>query len=197
MNPFEEAVCFAVQKHSGQTRKLNQGPYILHPMEVASIVGTMTTDPDVLCAAVLHDTVEDTDASVEEIRERFGARVAELVTSETECKRRDLPGEQTWLLRKQESLAFLEQSGDMAVKMLWLGDKLSNLRSFYREYARSGSRFWEAFHQKDPAMHAWYYRSIARCLGELSAYPAYREYELLMNALFANSGQTEQGADSR
>ena len=71
MDIFDEAVRFAVEKHSGQTRKMSAAPYVLHPLEVASIVGTMTDDKETLAAAVLHDTVEDTDATLDEIREKL------------------------------------------------------------------------------------------------------------------------------
>ena len=89
MTLFEEAVMFAVQAHSGMRRKKEEIPYILHPLEVATITSSMTTDERVLAAAVLHDTVEDTPVTIEEITEKFGKRVAELVSSETENKRKN------------------------------------------------------------------------------------------------------------
>ena len=78
MTNFEEAICFAVAAHQGARRKGETTPYILHPMEAASICATVTSDQDVLTAAVLHDTVEDTDVTLAQIAERFGARVAQL-----------------------------------------------------------------------------------------------------------------------
>ena len=56
----------------GQFRKGTQIPYILHPLEAAAIVGTMTTEPEVIAGAVLHDVVEDTDTTIDEIAELFG-----------------------------------------------------------------------------------------------------------------------------
>lgn len=185
MTLFEEAVRFALDRHSGQTRKIHHEPYILHPMEVAAIVSTMTTDEELLCAALLHDTVEDTDTGIEEIEQRFGDRVAMLVKSETEFKRPDLPAGETWRLRKEETLKLLEQTKDPAVKMLWLGDKLSNIRSFAREHMKIGDAVWQYCHQKDPAEQAWYYRTAARYLRELEEYPAYSEYTVLLDSLFA------------
>ena len=181
---FEEAICFAVEKHSGQVRKLADSPYILHPIEVASIVGTMTNDKEVLAAAVLHDTVEDTDATIEEIREKFGKRVSLLVMTETEDKRENKPPAQTWQLRKEETLLILENTKDIAVKMMWLGDKLSNIRSFAREYSKCGHEFWKGFNQKDPAKQSWYYRTIARYLIQLKDYDAYKEYVTLVDYVF-------------
>ncbi len=176
MDIFEKAVCFATEKHSGQVRKLCNSPYILHPMEVAAIVGTMTDDKEVLAAAVLHDTVEDTDTTLEEIREHFGKRVALLVMTETEEKREDRPAAETWELRKEETLLILQNTKDIGVKMMWLGDKLSNIRSFRREYEKIGDKVWLALNQKNPVKQCWYYSTIAKYLIELSDYAAYKEY---------------------
>ena len=184
MDLFERALCYAIEKHSGQRRKLSNIPYILHPMEVAAIVGTMTDDSATLAAAVLHDTVEDTDATLEELEEKFGRRVALIVMTETEEKRENLPPSETWKLRKLETLAMLENTKDPSVKMLWLGDKLSNIRSFYRQIQKDGDAVWQKLNQKDPAQQEWYYRSIAACLSDLKEYDAYGEYISLVDKVF-------------
>lgn len=184
MDIFEQALCFATEKHSGQIRKMANTPYILHPIEVASIVGTMTDDKELLAAAVLHDTVEDTDTTLEEIKEKFGRRVSLLVMTETENKREDKPEVETWEIRKEETLIILEHTKDIAVKMMWLGDKLSNIRSFAREYRKRGDELWQDLNQKDPKRQAWYYLKIAKCLSELSEYDAYKEYVALVNYVF-------------
>ena len=93
MELVSEAISFAVKAHDGMRRKKSKSPYILHPMEAAVIVGTMTDDQDLIAAAALHDVVEDTDVTIKEIEEKFGARVKELVSAETENKRPDLPPE--------------------------------------------------------------------------------------------------------
>lgn len=184
MDVFEKAVRFAVQKHSGQVRKLGNAPYILHPLEVASIVGTMTSDREILAAAVLHDTVEDTDTTIEEIREEFGQRVAALVTTETEDKREDKPPQETWELRKQETLLILRDTTETGVKMMWLGDKLSNIRSFHREYEKNGHEIWNAMNQKDPKKQGWYYSTVGKYLKDLEQYSAYKEYVSHVNYIF-------------
>lgn len=186
MTKFERALCFAIEKHSGQTRKIHNSPYILHPLEVAAIVGTMTNDEDTLCAAVLHDTVEDTDTTLEEITENFGKRVSLLVMTETENKRSDRPASETWHLRKEETLIMLEHTKDISVKMMWLGDKLSNVRSFYREYQKVGDELWQQFNQKDPREQAWYYRTIIKSIPELKDTDAYRELSQLVGEIFKN-----------
>ena len=83
-------------------------------------------------------------------------------------------------------LAFLPRLRSRTVRqlILWLADKLSNMRSFYREHLRLGDAMYQQLNQKDPAMHAWYYRMIAVMLSELSDYPAYREYTELIAKVF-------------
>lgn len=76
---FDKAAKFAIDAHHNTERRGKGYPYIIHPMEAAAIVATMTNDQELLAAAILHDTVEDTDVTIEEIRERFGDRVAMLV----------------------------------------------------------------------------------------------------------------------
>lgn len=183
MNTLDEAIKFSVEIHSGQVRKLSKTPYILHPLEVMAIVGTMTADPEVLAAAVLHDTVEDTDATLQQIEEKFGKRVAFLVSAETENKRKNLSPSSTWKIRKEESLAALKQSDDIGVKMIWLGDKLSNMRSFF-SLSLSGKNFYEGLNEKNPEEHKWYYSLIAEYLKELSNFPAYSEYISLIEKVF-------------
>lgn len=185
MTLLDEAIHFAVKAHSGQPRKGTNMPYILHPLEATAIVATMTDDQEIIAAAVLHDTLEDAHISVNEIAEKFGQRVAGIVNSETENKREDLSAAETWLIRKQETIDHLVREQDLAVKMVALGDKLSNIRAMYRDQLEAGDKLWERFNQKDPNMHAWYYRSIARATRELERFPAWQEYSLLVEKVFS------------
>ena len=185
MNLLEEAICFAVAAHAGMVRKDGTTPYILHPLEAASICSTVSSDPAILAAAVLHDTVEDTDVTPEEIRERFGERVAALVASETEDAFPELSAEDSWALRKEASLRHLKEAAGRDVKILWLGDKLSNLRSFYRLFRKEGSAMWLRLHQKDPARQAWYYRGVAEALSELAETDAWQELHYYIETIFA------------
>ena len=185
MTLLDEAINFAARAHSGQFRKGTNTPYILHPLEAAAIVASMTDDTEVIAAAVLHDTVEDAHVSVDEIAARFCERVAKLVNSETENKREDQPASDTWLIRKQETIQRLSKEKDLAVKMVTLGDKLSNIRAMYRDHLAIGDKLWERFNQKDPNMHAWYYRAVADVTIELSQYPAWQEYWALVEKVFA------------
>lgn len=183
MELFDKAICFAVKMHSGAVRKGTETPYIVHPMEAAAIVATMTNDPEVLAAAVLHDTVEDTEASITDIRREFGEGVARLVAAESENKREDVAAEDTWKVRKQETLDHLAHAS-REEKMITLGDKLSNIRAMYRDYLAIGDQLWERFNQKDKREHAWYYRTIGELLAELRGEPAYEEYMRLVGEVF-------------
>lgn len=180
---FERAVAFAAAAHHGTCRKGTDIPYILHPMEAAAIVGSMTSDPCLLAAAVLHDVVEDTPITLETIRREFGDRVAELVAAESETKRYDDCTPVSWTQRKQDTLDRLSTASTEA-KTVALGDKLANIRAIKRDYSILGDKLWERFNVKDPAMHGWYYGALVDSLSELCAYPAWQEYKQLVNEVF-------------
>ena len=184
MELVSEAIAFAVKAHDGMRRKKNDTPYILHPMEAAVIVGTMTNDQNIIAAAALHDVVEDAGITIGEIEERFGRRVRELVQSETEDKRADLPPESTWRIRKEESLEVLKNTDDIGVLMVWLGDKLANMRAIYRDFKVEGVTMWQRFNQKDSNEQAWYYRSIVNLTARLSDTSAWLEYKTLTELVF-------------
>ena len=184
MELVSEAIVFAAKAHDGMRRKKSDAPYILHPMEAAVIVGTMTDDQNLSAAAALPDVVEDAGITLEEIKEKFGQRVWELVRSETEEKREDLPPAQTWRIRKEESLAVLKNAEDIAVLMVWLGDKLANMRAIYRAFKVEGVQMWQRFNQKDVSEQAWYYRSIVNLTECLSDTSAWLEYKTLTELVF-------------
>ena len=181
---LDRAIVFATKAHSGTLRKKDGIPYILHPMEVASIAGGITTDEEVLTAALLHDTVEDTNVTLDTIKSQFGDRVAALVASETEDKRRDRSPAETWMQRKVESLAALRNAVDPGVRVLWLSDKLANMRSFARQYEKEGDRMWKDYNQTDPAQQAWYYRTIEALTSDLKDTNAWKELRALNARVF-------------
>lgn len=189
MELVSEAVAFAVRAHDGMRRKKSEAPYILHPMEAAVIVGTMTDDQHLIAAAALHDVVEDAGITLQEIEEKFGPRVRELVEAETEDKRADRPPAETWRLRKEESLKVLRDTDDIAVLMVWLGDKLANMRAIYRDLKVEGEAMWQRFNQKNTAEQAWYYRSIAKLTERLSDTSAWLEYKTLTELVFGKENE--------
>ena len=149
---IHKAVMFATKAHIGQTRKGNDIPYIYHPMEVLQILTEMGCDEDVNIAGVLHDTVEDTDTTIEDIKSEFGDNVASLVGGHTEDKSK------TWVERKSEDLNSLRE-GSLGLKAIVLADKLSNIFSLYDDYRVLGDKVYDKFNaNKD--MQAWYYGEL-------------------------------------
>lgn len=184
---FERAIAFATRAHAGAKRKGTGIPYIVHPIEAAAIASTMTTDEEMLAAAVLHDVLEDTEATPEELERLFGTRILRLVQDETENKRKDLPPQDTWKIRKQETITYLEERASREAKMLALADKLSNMRAIYRDFQILGDELWQRFNEKDKRMHAWMYRAISNALQELSEYMVWHEYNWLIDATFGKN----------
>ena len=182
---IDQAIRFAAEAHKDMKRKGTGQPYIFHPLEVLNLVSLMTLDDDVLCAAILHDTVEDTDVSIEDIEREFGDHVAKLVAYETEDKKGNVNKAATWLDRKKEALETIRNIDDIGAKMVCLGDKVSNLRSFHMGLLQDGEEFWNSFNQKDPNMHYWYYNELREALIELKDYAVYKEFCFLIDTIFA------------
>ena len=182
---LDRAIVFAVRAHAGTERHGKGFPYIVHPMEAMEIVATMTPDQELLAAAALHDTVEDTDVTVEQIRAEFGERIASLVAAESDAFVEGVSDEDSWHDRKKAAIDRLAKAPHDA-KIVALGDKLSNMRAIARDYAVQGDALWNLFHAKDPKDHAWHYRGLADSLRELQDTFAFREFEDLINQVFGN-----------
>ena len=181
---LDRAIRFAVTAHAGTERRGKGFPYIVHPMEAVAIVSTMTPDQELLAAAALHDTVEDTNVNVELLRAEFGERVAKLVEEESDVFVEGLSEEESWHGRKQAAIDRLSRASRDA-KMVALGDKLSNMRAIARDYAEQGDAFWTLFHVSDRREHEWHYRGLAAALSELEDTFAYREFIQLIEQVFA------------
>lgn len=180
----DAAIRFAVDAHAGTERRGKGFPYVIHVLEAMSIVATMTSDPELLAAAALHDTVEDTDVTLDRIREVFGARVASLVETETDIQLSEDGRQKSWRERKQAAIDRLAATSREA-KMVALGDKLSNMRAIARDYRVKGDALWHIFHAPGGrADHAWHYRGLASSLSELSDTDAYREFTDLIERVF-------------
>lgn len=176
---IEKAIAFATRAHEGQFRKGTTRPYIVHPLEVGNIVATMTDDEEIICAAILHDTIEDCEGvNSGMICREFSERVAHLVVQESEDKSK------TWMERKGATIEHLK-SAPKEVQMIGLADKLSNMRDIDRDYPECGEALWNRFRMKDKKMIGWYYKGILASLeGSLSGVPAFGEYCRLVEKHF-------------
>lgn len=180
---LDKAIVYAVKAHAGVERRGKGFPYIVHPLEAVSIVSTITKDQELLAAAALHDVVEDTNITVEEIKKEFGERVASLVASESDLIVEGKSEGDSWKERKQfaiDRLKKLSRDG----KIVAIGDKLSNARALLRDYHEIGDKLWDIFHTKDPKDHEWHYRGLADSLKELEGTEAYAEFVKIVDELF-------------
>ena len=181
---LDRAIALAVKAHSENRRKLDSRPYILHPMEACVIAGSMTDDEEILAAVMLHDTIEDAGVTAEEIAAACGERVARLVQSETEDKHPDMAPGDSWRIRKEESLNRLRHAEDPGTKIMWLSDKLANMRSYRMLWGMRGDAFWNEFNQPSPSEQAWYYRSVAYILSDMCDTMPWKEYRQLVDMVF-------------
>ena len=183
---LDRAIVFAVKAHHNTERRGKGFPYIVHPMEAIEIVSTITSDQELLAAAALHDTIEDTDVTVENIRREFGDRIADLVHAESDRFTEGVSEEDSWHERKQAAIERLAAAPHDA-KIVAMGDKLSNMRAIWRDYQSKGDELWKIFHVTDKASHEWHYRGLAVSLSELSDTFAYKEFIRLIEDVFGSS----------
>lgn len=176
-----EAITFAVQAHHGQFRKGTSTPYIVHPISVGRILLESGCPEIVVVAGLLHDTVEDTDVSLEEVQRVFGEGVAELVAVVTEPDKSD-----TWENRKGHTLESL-RSASKEVLLIALADKLDNICSIREAIKWQGDKVWERFRRlKDD--QSWYYRGLVelfdRCIKEEPGMTILSEFRLKVEEVF-------------
>lgn len=158
----EQAIRAASVLHQDQLRKgAVPLPYISHLMAVALILADYTHDEDTIVAALLHDTLEDTDYTLEEIKEDFGGPVAEIVLTLTE-PREDSRGKIPWLEQKKLYAKQLKNGSQKAL-MVAAADKAHNFRCFVEEYYDDHKRFIKDFGPKlDERLEA--YQNIANVI---------------------------------
>jgi len=158
---FDEAVSYAAVVHADQVRKGSGVPYMAHLLGVAALVLEDGGDEDQAIAALLHDAVEDRGGRrrLNDIRQRFGMRVAAIVEGCSDAISEDGEPKGDWWGRKCGHLEHLaETDGDLREPLLRvsMADKLSNLRATVRDAGRGDARFWTVF-KHGAASQLWYY----------------------------------------
>lgn len=148
-----KAVQFATEAHAGQERKLSKEPYIIHPLEVSKTLEDAGFCEELVIAALLHDTVEDTDTTIEQIEKEFGPLVAKYVSAHTEDKTK------TWEERKQHTLELVKDA-PLEIKALIVADKWDNLKSMSAGHELMGNEIWNCF-KRGLDSQEWYIRGIA------------------------------------
>jgi len=153
----KKAYEMACSHHQRQVRKGSGEDYICHPLRVYELVARYTEDEDVLCAALLHDAVEDTFLDYDMIKSTLGKRVASLVeevsTSKEDKKRL------SWKRRKENTILSIYSLSKEA-QLIEIADKIDNARSFENLLDENGTIHFDAFHEKDRTKQEWYYREL-------------------------------------
>ena len=186
MDVIERAYRYADEKHKNQLRKSGE-PYIIHPIAVAEIVAEIGLDTDAIAAALLHDCLEDTDASFEEISRLFGETVAELVEGVTKLTRvqySTMEEQQMENLRKM----FMAMSKDIRVILIKIADRLHNTRTLqFQTPAKQISKSMETMEIYAPLAHRLGMQKIKWELEDISLqYLDPEGYQQIIDFLAAN-----------
>ncbi len=186
---YNEAIIFASQRHENQKRKNSPFPYIVHLYEVSQILRENGADEETLIGGVLHDTVEDTGTTLDEIRERFGDEVATLVDYVTEIK--SLP----YVERKYEHAQRMA-GAPIKAKMIKCADCLSNLKSIYLDCKYQGESVWSAFNSTKENIADHYYNSI-KAFKEISYTKMYKELVKYFKLTFLEKFDTKEDEENK
>lgn len=159
---FGDAVTWAAELHGDQVRKGTAIPYLSHLLAVASLVFEAGGTEDQAIAAVLHDSLEDTDATAADVERRFGAEVASIVVACSDTTVRPKP---PWRERKAAYLAHLEDPATpVEVLRVSAADKLHNARSILADLRSVGDATWDRFNEGVDGQ-LWYYGRLTEILG--------------------------------
>jgi (p)ppGpp synthase/HD superfamily hydrolase len=169
---FEEALICAARLHASQLRKGGSIPYIAHLLGVASIALQYGANEDEAIAALLHDAVEDQGgaATREEIRGRFGDKVAQIVDG---CTDADTLPKPPWKRRKEAYVAHI-RNAPASVRLVSACDKLQNARAILADYRVLGESLWRRFSGGKEGT-SWYYRALVEAFREVGSGPLVEE----------------------
>ncbi len=184
MDLIEKAISFAAQAHDGQLRKGTNIPYISHPYTVGMILLKENCSEEVVIAGILHDTIEDTTVTYEELAREFGSKVANLVQAASEPDK-SLP----WKERKRHTIQYLRTASTEEIQVI-TADKLHNLRSIRQDLTVLGDVIWSRFNRGKEEQH-WYYSRIVQVLASSrgSEFSLIKDLEDEIFAVFGEVGE--------
>lgn len=176
------AIEMAAKAHQGQTRKATDVPYVSHPYAVGMMLARAGCPEEVIVAGILHDTVEDTYVTLDDIREQFGDRVADIVEGCSE-PHKSAP----WEERKAHTLNYL-RTAPWEVRLVACADKLHNIRTIAAAYRELGEEVWDRF-KRGRREQEWYYRGlvVSLCGSDAEGLPFCEELRREVEALFGTS----------
>lgn len=173
-----DAIEFAASQHRGQVRKGTGLPYLSHPLGVMELLIDAGAPEPVVVAGVLHDVLEDTDATSGDLESRFGADVAKLVMDLSEADKT-----LSWEDRKRHTIQDLE-GVEGHVLLAACADKLHNLLSIQADLAVQGPALWDRF-KRGRSQQAWYYRELARVFTRRGGeQPLFKRFAALVGEVF-------------
>lgn len=149
---------FAYEAHKNQTRKGKQTPFVEHLNLAVNIAQEITNDKDIIDGVWLHDTVEDTNVTLEDIKENFNERVYNFVVLETEEKEQN--AEESWKRRKVNQITELKKHISNDVIIITFSDKMANLLEILEDYQKEGDNVFNHFNNKNKLDHFWYYNEF-------------------------------------
>ena len=191
MDIVEQAIEYARYKHKDQKRK-DGSPYIIHPLAVAEIVVEMGLDMDAVLGALLHDCIEDTDASFDDIAKKFGQTTAELVEGVTKLTRANFSSTEEAQMENLRKM-FMAMSKDIRVVLIKIADRLHNMRTMqYQTPAKQVIKCRETMDIYAPLAHRLGMQKIKWELEDISLrYLEPDSYQDITTYLFAHKEQDE------
>ncbi len=174
------ALKVAARCHQGDSRKESKTPYIVHPVEVAMILQNHFDDEELIAAGLLHDTLEDTGLTKEELRKLFNDRIVRLVLGASE--RLENLEKTPWKKRKKHTIESVKDA-EQDIKYLVCADKLANIRSMIRDKKSLGDRLWDKFNAGYDCQK-WYYHNMTASLKALEGKKIYQEFTEAVSYLF-------------
>lgn len=195
---IEDAYNFAKQKHEGQFRKSGE-PYIQHPLEVAYIIASLQAGPATIASGFLHDVVEDTDTTIEDIEAKFGPEVAKIVDSLTKIQRMKLShNTQDDFEMEDHRKIFLGMAQDIRVIIVKLADRLHNMRTLVSlSPARQQALSHETLEVFAPIAHRLGIYTVQSELQDLSLkYLEPEKYEAISKLVSDRFENTKQSLES-
>jgi (p)ppGpp synthase/HD superfamily hydrolase len=184
MDIVEKALQLASKLHEGQYRKNTDIPYITHPVAVGMLLVKNGYSEEIVAAGILHDTVEDTPITLEEIKKEFGENIAEIVEGSSEPNK-----SLSWKERKEHTIDFLKTASE-DIRAVVCADKLHNIRSIIRDYEQVGEEVWGRFNA-GKEQQKWYYKNIVESLGSQSTFDLLTELRNEVNKLFRETALDE------
>ena len=179
MELIDYAIYFATKAHNGQKRKTEKDvDMIFHPFTVGMILQRAGASTNCVIAGILHDVVEDTKYTIEDIKKEFGNDIANIVLEVTEDKKLE------WKERKTEAINKI-RTASIEGKLVECADKINNLETLYSSYCEMGEDIWKSFN-KPKEYQKWYYTEMYKAViqGTKEDNKLFGRYKKILNKIF-------------